>query len=262
MANHQPSEPTHRLLTYIAELELEVDRLRKHGQLLYQEAVTAQHRMLQISEAASPENYQQTLTEITTMSRQALESLRELRVPPGYHPSHDQVVDIAFRPLAERIFRWQQRLAQLPNASLNLDLQEEILEWFPARLSHILDNLIGNALAFSDPNKGEMRVNVALHHQDSYYELRVSDNGMGIRYAVQPTLLDLSHRINSELPRRPEVGLAVVKMLVEQSGGSVSVDSGEGTGSSFLVRLPRYDRDDFLTHGEQPTAAAAPSASV
>jgi signal transduction histidine kinase len=252
--NHQSSEPTHRLLSYIAELELEVDRLRKYGQVLYQEAATAQHRIVQLCQAAPSENLKPTLSEIETLARQALETLRELRSPPGYHPSHDHVVDIAFRPLVEKIFRWQQRLAQLPNAALHLDLQPENLEWFPARLSHILDNLIGNALAFSDPSKGEVRVAVSLRQQEAFHEIRVSDNGMGIRETVQPTLLDLSHRVNFDLPRRPEVGLAVVKMLVEQSGGSVAIDSGEGSGSSFLVLLPRYDRDDFLTHGEQPSA--------
>lgn len=251
---HQPSESSHRLLSYIAELELEVDRLRKYGQVLYQEAASAQHRISQICQAASVDNSNRTVSEIDTVSRQAMETLRELRAPPGYHPSHDYVVDIAVRPLIEKIFRWQQRLAQLPNAALHLELQQENLEWFPARLSHILDNLIGNALTFSDASKGEVRVAVSLRQQDAFYELRVSDNGMGICDTLQPILLDLSHRVNTDLPRRPEVGLAVVKMLVEQSGGSVEVDSGEGTGSSFVVLLPRYDHDDFLTNGEQQSA--------
>ena len=42
------------------------------------------------------------------------------------------------------------------------------------------------------------------------------------------------------------VGLAVVKLLVEQSGGTLAVDASEGQGTSFVVVLPRYDVDDFL----------------
>ena len=42
------------------------------------------------------------------------------------------------------------------------------------------------------------------------------------------------------------VGLAVVKLLVEQSGGTLTVDSGEGQGSTFVAVLPRYDVDDYL----------------
>jgi len=43
------------------------------------------------------------------------------------------------------------------------------------------------------------------------------------------------------------VGLGVVKLLVEQSGGSLTVDSGEGQGTTFVVVLPRYDVADYLT---------------
>jgi signal transduction histidine kinase len=45
----------------------------------------------------------------------------------------------------------------------------------------------------------------------------------------------------------PGVGLAVVKLLVEQSGGTLTVDSGEGWGTTFAATLPRFDVDDFLT---------------
>ena len=42
------------------------------------------------------------------------------------------------------------------------------------------------------------------------------------------------------------VGLAVVKLLIEQSGGSLYVESGEGKGSQFVALLPRFDLGDFL----------------
>ena len=42
------------------------------------------------------------------------------------------------------------------------------------------------------------------------------------------------------------MGLAVVKMLVEQVGGSLTVDSGKGQGTTFVAVLPRYELDDFL----------------
>ena len=47
--------------------------------------------------------------------------------------------------------------------------------------------------------------------------------------------------------RKAGVGLAVVKLLVEQSGGTLTVDSGQGQGSTFVVTLPRCDADDRLT---------------
>ncbi len=42
------------------------------------------------------------------------------------------------------------------------------------------------------------------------------------------------------------IGLVVVKLLVEQSGGTLTADSGEGQGSTFVVVLPRFDISDYL----------------
>ena len=43
------------------------------------------------------------------------------------------------------------------------------------------------------------------------------------------------------------VGLAVVRLLVEQSGGTLTVRSTAGRGTEFALTLPRYDVSDFLT---------------
>ena len=43
------------------------------------------------------------------------------------------------------------------------------------------------------------------------------------------------------------VGLAVVKLLVEQSGGTLAADSGVGHGTTFVAVLPHCDLEDYLT---------------
>src|SRR6188474_3455120 len=100
------------------------------------------------------------------------------RSPPGYHPAHDQVIAIAVRPLAEQVFRWQQRLEGAPKVALQLDLGSEHVEWFPARLRHILDNLFSNSLRYRDADKAESWVRVGLRVSPRSYEFRVSDNGL------------------------------------------------------------------------------------
>ena len=59
--------------------------------------------------------------------------------------------------------------------------------------------------------------------------------------ALLPYVTDLEFEVD-----RLGVGLAVVKLLVEQSGGTLSVESLEGRGTSFLATLPRYDINDYL----------------
>jgi hypothetical protein len=130
-----------RLLAYVADLELEVDRLRRHKHLLHQEVRATLNQIQQLSrDTTEASSTLSPLTEITQAAQQLAQVLRDLQEPPGYHPAHDQVIAIAVRPLVEQVFRWQQRLVGAPQVVLRLELESEHVEWFPARLRHILDN--------------------------------------------------------------------------------------------------------------------------
>lgn len=239
----------HLLLGYVADLELEVDRLRKQGQLVRHEVVGAlkRIRLLCTDAAGTAGAAPLALTEIHQTTGHLGELLRDLQEPAGYHPAHDQVIAIAVRPLAEQVFRSQQRLVGAPEVSLRLELEAEHVEWFPARLRHILDNLISNTLKYRDPAKTEAWVRLALRATPAGYEFRVSDNGVGLPASENQHMFELFFRAAPTRAAGLGVGLAVVKLLVEQSGGTLSVDSGEGQGTTFVVILPRYDVDDFLT---------------
>jgi signal transduction histidine kinase len=238
----------HLLLAYVADLELEVDRLRKQSKFVYHEVREALRRIQALSaDAKEGGNSMPPLPDIDRTVRDLAMVLRDLQEPPGYHPAHDQVVAIAVRPLVEQVFRWQQRLQAAPQVALQLELQSEHMEWFPARLRHILDNLLSNALRYRDPAKNEEWVRLALQVTPESYELRVSDNGVGLPSEDHAEVFELFHRAAPTRATGLGVGLAVVKLLVQQSGGTLMVDSGEGQGTTFVVTLPRYEVDDFLT---------------
>jgi len=233
----------HLLMAYLADLELEVDRLRKQGSFLQHEVRGTLKRIHQL---CSTEAAPKALTEIDRATRELADVLRDLQEPLGYHPAHDQVVAIAVRPLIEQVFRLQQRLLGAPDVILRLELESEHMEWFPARLRHILDNLLGNALKFRDPDKTERWVQLGLRLSPGTYELRVSDNGIGLPPGDPAQVFALFYRAAPVRAAGLGVGLAVVKLLVEQSGGPLTVDSGEGQGTTFVAVLPRYDVDDYL----------------
>jgi len=235
------------LLAYVADLELEVDRLRKQGQFVQHEVgATLKRIRLQCGEAAGGTQGPQ-LAEIEEAVSHLSAVLHDLHEAPGYHPAHDQVVAIAVRPLIEKVFRWQQRMEGAPAVVLRLELESEHVEWFPARLRHILDNLISNSLRYRDPKKAEEWVRLGLRVRAEGYELQLSDNGIGLPPGDGTEVLDLFYRAAPARAAGLGVGLAVVKLLVEQSGGSLTVDSGEGQGTTFVVVLPRYDVADYLT---------------
>jgi signal transduction histidine kinase len=229
----------------VADLELEVDRLRKQSHFLrhaVKEETTA------IRAAVGLEMLPPKLsTSVSHSLDELIAIIHDLNDPPGYHPSHDQVTAIAVRPLIEQVFRWQQRLTSCARAILHLDLTTDYVNWFPTRFRHIVDNLISNALRYRDPDKGESRVTVLLNHHAESIELRVTDNGLGMPWDKRAAAFELFYRSAPVHRGGLGVGLAVVKLLIEQSGGSLTVESGEGKGSSFTVLLPRYDEGDFLT---------------
>jgi signal transduction histidine kinase len=237
---------SHAMLAYVADLELEVDRLRKQVDYLRHEAGETVRRVLALCAAPAPEAAPPSLPELDAAARHLAGVVRDLHEPPGYHPAYDQVVAVAVRPLAEQVFRWQQRLTGAAGVSLRLDLATDHVEWFPARLRHVLDNLFSNALRYRDPAKSESWVFLSLREAGGTYELRVSDNGLGLP-AHERLAFSLLSRAAPVRAAGVGVGLPVVQLLVEQSGGSLAVKSDEGRGTDFVLTLPRYDLADYLT---------------
>jgi signal transduction histidine kinase len=102
-------------------------------------------------------------------------------------------------------------------------------------LTKVITNLVGNAIKFT-PSGGLIRVVVtdAVDH----VEVAVRDNGDGIPSATLPLIFE-PYRQAHQGRKGSGLGLAIVKELVEAHGGTVSVESTEGAGSCFTVRLPR-----------------------
>lgn len=234
-----------RVLSYVAGLELTVDRLRKECSLLHFEADQMARRiegMCGDDAALAPT---EALGELQRSNRDFVALLEDFDDSNPDQPA-DYVAEIDFRPLVERIFRRQQRLSGLEQAQLYLDLACERIVWFPGRLQHVVENLISNAIKYYDPAKGQARIQVGLRRTAQGYEIRVSDNGLGLSRGAQARLFELFDRSAVPHLANPVVGVAVLKLLIEESGGSLSVESVEGQGAAFVAILPHYALTDRL----------------
>jgi signal transduction histidine kinase len=121
----------------------------------------------------------------------------------------------------------------------------------------IVLNLLSNAL--KSTFDGEIRV--ILRSTATEAELRVTDTGTGIAPGELPHLFQRFRRIDGARRRSHEgsgIGLALVQELVEMHGGSISVESTLGQGTTFAVRLPFGQR--HLTHGRVVTEGQTPLA--
>ena len=108
----------------------------------------------------------------------------------------------------------------------------------PAKLRQIFLNLLSNAIKFSKPG-GSVSVSAALL-RNGLIRVDVSDKGIGMRPEDIPVALSPFGQIDNKLDRKYEgagLGLALSKRLVELHGGTLSIDSEPGRGTTVSVIL-------------------------
>src|SRR4029077_7541470 len=110
------------------------------------------------------------------------------------------------------------------------------------RLGQVVRNLVENAVKFT-PSGG--RVMVRLSQVDSHVELAVIDTGEGFPSELRTVIFDRFRQSRTPLTRRHGglgLGLAIVRHLVEEHGGTVTADSpGPGRGATLTLTLPLAD---------------------
>jgi signal transduction histidine kinase len=113
-----------------------------------------------------------------------------------------------------------------------------MIEGDAVRLDQVLQNLLSNAVKYS-PRGGTIELRAA--RRDNYAVLTVRDQGIGISAEAIPKLFERFYRAadaNTQQMSGAGVGLYVVKEIVLQHGGIVTVESDPGQGSTFTVTLP------------------------
>ena len=108
----------------------------------------------------------------------------------------------------------------------------------PVRMQQVVWNLLSNAVKFTAAGG---RIDVAVNADEQAVELRVTDNGRGIRPEFLPRIFDRFRRGDDQTPRVGGLGLglAIARQLVEMHGGTLSAwSAGEDQGTTFTVRIP------------------------
>ncbi|HEX8090748.1 MAG TPA: HAMP domain-containing sensor histidine kinase [Blastocatellia bacterium] len=113
-----------------------------------------------------------------------------------------------------------------------------IVEGDEKRLKQLLVNLLDNAIKYTPPG-GSVRL--ALAAEDSSALIEVSDTGRGIPADALPHVFERFYRRSDPKDSRVTgfgLGLAISKWIVDAHGGIIEIDSADGKGSRFRVRLP------------------------
>ena len=146
-----------------------------------------------------------------------------------------------------------QSLARDKGLSLLVELPEKptLASLDPACLDRILNNLIGNAIKFTEHG----HIKVVVSRKKEYVVIEISDTGIGISESFVERLFDEFEQESSGISRLYEgsgLGLSITRRLVKLMHGTISVHSERGEGSVFTVTFPlireegesRFQRQD------------------
>ncbi len=149
---------------------------------------------------------------------------------------------IQLKPFLEELNAFVVEQATHKNIRLKFDLEEGLtsITADKSRLRQIFVNLLSNAIKFNRPG-GTVSVRICKSENGQGILGEVQDTGIGIPEAKIPEIFSEFYQVDSTSTRKEEgtgLGLAIVKRLVQLHGGSVSVESEEGIGSTFTIFLP------------------------
>jgi len=129
---------------------------------------------------------------------------------------------------------------KIEDLQANVTSQElPIIETYRSPMVQVFHNLIGNALKYFEPTR-QPEVHVSFEEHKDHFKFFVSDNGIGIDADYHDKIFIIFQRLHSkERYSGTGMGLAIVKKIIENLGGSVGVESVPGEGSTFWFTMPK-----------------------
>lgn len=185
------------------------------------------------------------LSYINETSQQANHILDEMvgMVSLGEKSVRFQFLNTSLVPIIDEALRFNHQRAEEKGVRLFFEDRPD-LNHFMAKvdakwLVRALDNLISNAIKFSQEG-GEVKVKCQISAEKAI--IQVSDNGIGIPKAILQNLFNriaVQSRTGTKGEKGTGLGLTIVKQILDMQDGEISVESSEGEGSTFEIRLPR-----------------------
>jgi len=117
----------------------------------------------------------------------------------------------------------------------NITTGEVILD--KSRLTIVLSNLISNAIKYHNTHQAEPWISATVSQTQSAIALVIADNGPGISAEKQSRIFEMFYR-GTEQSKGSGLGLYIAKEAIEKMHGTITVESTEGIGTTFIVNLP------------------------
>jgi len=106
-----------------------------------------------------------------------------------------------------------------------------------ARMEVILNNLISNAIKYSDSSKGQCRIDIVANKTPDEFRIVIEDNGIGIPEDQQEKVFEMFYR-GAQSKEGSGLGLYIVKNMLVKLKGEFDLDSKEGEGTKIQLKFP------------------------
>ena len=123
------------------------------------------------------------------------------------------------------------------------DISIEVLTKLPivkgdaTKFQQLFQNLISNAIKFSDKEKGRIKIDYTV--SKSHYQFSIEDNGIGIEEKQHQKIFKIFHSLHTS-KESTGIGLSIVKKIVELYEGDVWLQSTVGKGTTFYFTIKKY----------------------
>ena len=152
--------------------------------------------------------------------------------------SQEEKVWVSLDDLCRRVDDAIVLLLQESNATFAWEANDVNLHVVDAQIFQLLMNLVSNGLKYNASDAP--LVSLSVEDGETVWIIAIQDNGIGIDPRYHQQVFELFNRlVNKKDYSGSGIGLALCKKIVERHGGDIQIESTEGEGSCFYVRLPK-----------------------
>lgn len=169
--------------------------------------------------------------------KQTVEELTEVsKIQRNFEQDAHQ---IDFEAIVDEVMQLLEREIEISGATIKINTDAQPTVRFPKKdLTSVIYNLVSNAIKYRSPSRKPF-IQITTWREKGYFCVTLKDNGLGIPEAKRERVFQLFKRMHSHV-EGSGVGLYIVKRIVENNGGNITVESEEGVGTSFKLRLKEY----------------------
>ncbi|MBN2100577.1 HAMP domain-containing histidine kinase [Candidatus Dojkabacteria bacterium] len=187
------------------------------------------------------DEYKQLVETVESLNSQLVRLNEALLFLNRKGPDRGKFIKININELLEEVLESLSSISKTENVSIQFNPKgKKKVNANPEKLARALQNIVENAIKYSKKDKGKVTITTA--DKDKSIEITIKDNGIGIPKKDLPNIFDRFYRGANVHDRSADgsgLGLSIVKKIVEDHSGEISVSSRKNRGTTFKISLPK-----------------------